>query len=157
VGLGLWLAVLRPTALETESLREEVADLRARLRSSGEHGAVPIPTDAAQLENFYAFFPRVESLPDWLGHIHTAAARNGLVLESGEYRLVRPRDARLVRYQVMLPVRGTYPQLRGFVAEVLEQVPAAGLEDLVIKRDAIGNPELDVRLKFVIHLAEGSS
>jgi Tfp pilus assembly protein PilO len=157
LGIGLWLAVVRPTALEIDAVRAEVADLRTRLRSGGDDGGRAVPGDAAQLENFYGFFPRTDSLPDWLGHIHNAAMDNGLVLESGEYRLQQPKDARLARYQVMLPVRGTYPQLRGFVADVLERVPAAGLEDVVVKRDAIGNPTLDAQLKFVIYLSGGRS
>ena len=53
-------------------------------------------------------------------------------------------------------IKGTYPQLRGFVAEVLEKVPAAGLEDVVIKREAIGVPTLDAQLRFVVYLGGAS-
>lgn len=153
--IGFWLAALRPMQEQGQVLREQVSELRARLRAGGESTA-PVQTRSGQLDAFYGFFPRIDTLPDWIGRIHVAAARNGLVLETGEYQLERQKDARLARYQITLPVKGTYPQLRGFVAEVLEKVPAAGLEDVVIKREAIGVPMLDAQLRFVVYLGGAS-
>lgn len=155
--LGFFFATVTPAKSRIDSLRGEVDDLRGRLKSAGENGITGVaPTRTSQLENFYAFFPTVQSLPDWLGQMHTAAARNGLALETAEYQLQRQKGSRLARYQITLPVKGTYPQLRGFVADLLEKVPAAALEDIVIKREAIGNPVLEARLKVTIFLGAGA-
>jgi Tfp pilus assembly protein PilO len=157
LALGFAAATLLPAQQRAAQLRQDVSDLRARLRSVGEGGTgggVPVaPPRATQLENFYAFFPHVDTLPDWVGRIHTAAARNGLTLESGDYLLERRKDQRLVQYQVTLPVRGSYGQIRGFVAEVLEKVPAAALDDIVLKRESIGAPALEARIRWVIYLS----
>lgn len=151
VAAGFALSTLLPTRHRVETLRAEVAELRTRLKSSGENPNVP-PPRTTQLENYYAFFPAVESLPDWVGRVHTAAARNGLALESGDYLLERRKGVRLAQYQITLPVRGSYAQIRGFVAEVLEKVPAAALEDVVVKRENIGVPSLEARIRFVLYL-----
>lgn len=156
LALGFAVATLVPAKQRAAQLKADVGELRARLRSVGEGGtgsaALPAPR-ATQLENFYAFFPNLETLPDWVGRIHTAAARNGLTLESGDYLLERRKEQALVQYQVSLPVRGSYAQIRGFVAEVLEKVPAAALEDIVLKRESIGAPALEARIRWVIYLA----
>ncbi|MEO8039640.1 MAG: hypothetical protein ABI794_12790 [Betaproteobacteria bacterium] len=149
--VGFALAALLPAKQQVEAVRSDVSELRARLRSAGNAANVP-PPRATQLENFYAFFPHVDSLPDWIGRIHTAAARNGLVLDSGDYVLERNKGARLVSYRITLPVRGSYMQIRGFVAEVLEKVPAAALEDIVLKRENIGDGSIEARIRWIVYL-----
>jgi Tfp pilus assembly protein PilO len=152
VAAGIAFAMLLPAQRRLEQLRSDVGSLRAQLKASGDNASVP-PPRATQLETFYAFFPNVESLPDWVGRVHTAAARNDLVLESGDYLLERRKGARLAEYQVTLPVRGSYAQIRGFVAEVLDKVPAAALDDIVIKRENIGAPALEARIRFIVYLS----
>lgn len=155
--IGFYLAAVAPASSRIDGLRADVDDLRARLKAAGENGITGVaPTRMSQLENFYAFFPTVQTLPDWLGQMHTAAARNSLTLESAEYQLQKQKGSHLARYQITLPVKGTYPQLRGFVSDLLEKVPAAALEDIVIKREAIGNPMLEARLKITIFLGAGA-
>lgn len=158
LAIGLALGVLRPAADRTDALEADVAALRARLKSAGEGGHSPsvAPTRAAQLANFYAFFPVPATLPDSVGQIHNAAQRAGLVLESGEYQMQHVPSERLVRYQVRLPVRGTYPQLRAFVAEVLSKVPSASLDDVLVKREGIGAPELDAKFTFTLFFGGGT-
>jgi len=155
--LGFAAVTLLPARQRAAQLQDDVTELRARLRAVGEGGtpgAAPVPAPrATQLENFYAFFPPVDTLPDWVGRIHTAAARNGLTLDSGDYLLERRKEQRLAQYQVSLPVRGSYGQIRGFVAEVLQKVPAAALDDIVLKRESIGAPALEARIRWVIYLS----
>jgi Tfp pilus assembly protein PilO len=153
--LGFAVSSLLPAQRHAAQLKSDVGELRSRLRAVGDGpaGAAVVAPRATQLENFYAFFPHVDTLPDWIGRIHTAAARNGLVLESGDYLLERRKEQRLVQYQVTLPVRGSYGQIRGFVAEVLEKVPAAALEDVVMKRESIAASALEARIRWVIYLA----
>lgn len=153
--LGFAVSSLLPAQRHAAQLKSDVGELRSRLRAVGDGpaGAAVIAPRATQLENFYAFFPHVDTLPDWIGRIHTAAARNGLILESGDYLLERRKEQRLVQYQITLPVRGSYGQIRGFVAEVLEKVPAAALEDVAMKRESIAAPALEARIRWVIYLA----
>lgn len=151
--LGMALSALWPAQREVVSLRSEFADLRTRLRATGgAEGGRASPTRQAQLETFYAFFPAPETLPDWIGQVHNAALRSGLVLEKGDYQLQRPPGGRLARYQMQLPVKGSYPQLRAFIAEVLQKVPAAAIEDVLVKRETIGAPMLEARVRISLYL-----
>jgi Tfp pilus assembly protein PilO len=74
------------------------------------------------------------------------------MLEKGEYRLSRESEFRLSRYQMTLPVRGSYTDIRGFVNDVLDAVPAVALEDLTLKREAADDPELEAKVRFLLYL-----
>jgi hypothetical protein len=87
-----------------------------------------------------------------LGQIQRAAQRNELTLAKGEYKFSEERDFRLAAYQVTLPVSGGYAQVRGFVNDVLDAVPAAALEELTLKREAIDDDALEARVRFTLFL-----
>jgi len=144
----LALGVSRPMLARLQGLEDEARALSAR------SGGVPIrpATQRSQLANFYAFFPPTSGLPDMLARVQRAARDNGLTLEKGEYRLVRDASFPLSRYQVTFPMRGNYAQVRGFVNDVLDTVPAAALEEMSLKRERVAEPVLDARVRFSLFL-----
>ena len=133
-----------------DALQTELGTLRARHLLAGR--ALTKPAREEQLADFYRYFPALETLPDWLARIYEAAQRNGVALEVGDYRMTQEGSSRLARYQVTLPVRGKYGQIRAFIADVLNTVPAAALEEVGFKRDNIAVPTLEARLRFAVYL-----
>jgi len=95
---------------------------------------------------------RLQTLALERAELATAAQRNGLSLDKGEYRLGQDKEFRLAQYQVTFPVRGTYAQVRGFVNAVLDAVPAAALDEITLKREAIGEQNLEARVRFTLYL-----
>jgi hypothetical protein len=157
VGLGLLAfaatiagSALLPLRAQVARLHDEVDALQRRLGVGERAGAKPPVQD--QLATFYAFFPPSDSSPDWLGKIHAIAQAKGVQLASGEYRLERAPSPRLRRYQMTLPVHGTYAQIRGFVGELLEQVPAAVLEEVSLKRESVETQRLEARVRLTLYL-----
>jgi Tfp pilus assembly protein PilO len=157
--LGLALVVLagafhalgvRPLHTRAAALEAEARTLAAQVGTRGP--LAERPTQRSQLSNFYAFFPVIDALPEVLGKVQRAARDNGLQLEKGEYRLAQEREFAVARYQVTLPLRGTYPQVRGFVNDVLDAVPAAALDDLALKREEAGDPTVEARVRFTVFL-----
>jgi len=53
-------------------------------------------------------------------------------------------------------VKGSYLQIRQFVAQALNDVPVAALEDINFKREAIGATEVETRIKFTLFLGVDS-
>jgi len=155
LAVGLVVLVLRPALRDADDLRADVAKLRTGLRAGtggAAGGVAALPSKIVQLETYYAFFPDVSTLPDWLGEVHLAAARHGLALDSGQYQLQHASGARLASYELDLPLRGTYPQLRAFLADVLTKVPAASIEEVLVRRDSVANREMEARVRLAIHL-----
>jgi len=158
VGIGLlvfavtfYVSAHRPARVELSALRAEARQLQEQLRM-GESLTGRAAAPEEQLATFYAFFPREASTPQWLARIYAAAAAKGIALESGEYKLERKTGERLARYEILLPLKGSYAQIRGFVAEVLATVPAAVLEEVNLRRENVQSRRLDARVRFTLYL-----
>jgi Tfp pilus assembly protein PilO len=147
---AFYFSAVAPLATELANLRAEADDLERRLQAGGASAAKGTP--AEQLATFYAFFPSPQSSPDWLGKINAAARAHGLVLRSGEYKLERGAGDKLARYQITLPVAGSYAQIRGFVGRVLADVPAAALEEITLRRESVSSPTVEARIRLTLYL-----
>jgi hypothetical protein len=107
------------------------------------------------LEVFYEFFPSFDSTPFWINEVVQSAAEHAVEISGTEYRLVREKDLKLARYEMLVPVRGKYSQVRGFIADALRAVPPMALVDVAIKREGVESELLDANLKFNLYLGEG--
>jgi len=148
----LYVTAVMPQRSTRDALIAEAQELHSRYRMPGAALAGGRIGIADQLRTFYGFFPALESTPEWLARIFAAAEREGLTLPSGEYRDSREREARLIRYQITLPVKGSYLQIQRFIAAVLAEVPALSLDDISLKREHIGEQSLEARLRFTLFL-----
>lgn len=147
----LYLATLIPLDRDVEKLRAEADVLEKRFRMSGAAN-VKVASPDEQLASFYGFFPNKETTPEWLHKINVAAIDNGIVLQSGEYKMEQSRGDKLARYQITLPLTGSYQQIRRFIDTVLEQVPAAALNEISLRRDSVSSAELDARIRLTLYL-----
>jgi hypothetical protein len=155
LALAFAASAILPLEARIRELKSDVDVLRSKLQ------AAPAIAGAAgtgdPLANFYAFFPPLGSTPDWLQRIFGLAESQGLRLEAGEYKLRRDRDFKLVRYELTLPVRGSYPQIREFVSHVLTDVPASSLDELSLRREDPGSSTVEARIRLTLHLAGGAA
>ncbi len=144
LGAALLLAALAADLLvnapleETVATRQAEAARRALLPAAAERARKPItlPRERAEI-----------ALP----RLFLAARRHGLSLDEGRYAETgKPGESRFLR--IDLPVIASYPTLRAFLAEVLDDNPALLLESLELRRDDIAATELDARLRFVLNL-----
>ena len=109
-----------------------------------------------QLGAFYAKLPPVEDAIVLVAKMNEAAGASDLKLQSAEYRLVSDPAGKIARYQVSVPVIGSYPQIRTFVGAMLRAVPSAALDEIVMKRDSIQSVRLEAQLKLTVYLRSGS-
>ena len=82
------------------------------------------------------------------------AAKANLSLSEGEYKSAYERNARLHSYQVTLPVKGSYRDVWQFGMLSLRAIPFASLDEISFKRDNIGEPQIEARLRLTLYLAE---
>lgn len=142
---------------EIGGMRGEAERLRARYQMAITQPNAFKPGLSQQLGTFYEFFPPSATLPDWLDRVYAAAAKRGVALERGEYKVVQERGWRLLRYQITLPVKGTYEQIRGFVADVLAEVPAAAVDEIGLKREGIDATIIEAQVKLTVFLGANKS
>ena len=132
------------TSLQEQRVAEDLA------RRSGR----PVVDTASQLSQCMTFFPTSDTTSQWLGLVYEAASKEGLELAQGTYKVRGDAAAGLNAYQVTLPVRGGYPQIRRFVAGVLSKVPAASLESIAFQRERSADGAVDAKVVFTLHLRE---
>lgn len=105
-----------------------------------------------QLQEFYRHFGTGDALPEHLATLHGVAQANGIALQMGDYRLLRERDAKLTRYQVTLPVQGSYPDVRRFVAAALQSLPSAALDHVSFERKRVDDGKIEAQVRFTLYL-----
>jgi len=146
---------------EHEQLLER-ARQASRQASAAGPAAVPVvvPVAAVPLDNLDAFYGALGQRRYAEQQVKTLfglAAKSGLVLSQGEYRSARDRNARVNTYQVNLPVKGSYAAIWQFALASLRAIPFASLDDISFRRDNIGDPVVEARLRFTLYLADASA
>jgi len=147
---GVYVTVVQDRTARLVELKRESASLKSRIERAAKSG-IPETGSVEELNKFYGFFSGTP-LTEWLDKLYAAAAAQKLVLEQGEYRLSPDKTGKLARYQVTLPVKGSYVQIRQFVDQALIDVPVAALDDINFKREAIGATQLEARIKFTLYV-----
>lgn len=151
LAVGLYITQVQPKNLRLDELKKNSASLKSRIEQVAKSG-IPETSDQEELNKFYGFFVG-PSLSEWLNKLYAAAAAQQLVLEQGEYRITPSKNGKLARYQITLPVKGSYVQIRQFVAQALTDVPIAALEEISFKREAISSTEVETRIKLTLFLS----
>ena len=102
--------------------------------------------------------PQANTLHHWLGLIDKAAFKQGLRLNSGDYKFTQIKQSKVAdnryasRYEIVLPVSGQYAQIRRFIANVLYLQPALALSSVKIQRENALDANVEARLVFVLFL-----
>lgn len=118
----------------------------------------PVNDTAQEMATFNQLLPRADSLHQSLRLLDEAALKQRLVLNRGDYKFNQIKQAQassalnLSSYEVVLPVAGTYSQIRQFIASALQQQPALALSEVKIKRDNSMSANVEARLVFVLYL-----
>lgn len=82
------------------------------------------------------------------------ADKAGLSLSQGEYKGAFERNARVHTYQVTLPVKGSYDKVLKFCMMALASIPFASLDEISFKRETIGDPAVEARLRLTLYLLD---
>jgi hypothetical protein len=108
-------------------------------------------TPAAKLEAFYRFLDRPESRTQWLARLYSIGKNAGLQFPSAEYRLSGTRH-RLVRYQIRLPVSGSYASVRRFLEQSLIEIPVLSLDQVSFRRRHASEKQIEAEIVLTLHL-----
>lgn len=154
LGVAVWLNALVLPRLERQAEAASSEAAARRLATS-----LPVDPAADAGRELQAFYRHVDggSLSDQLAQLYVVARATGITLRQGDYRLVHDKDSRLRRYQVVLPVQGSYPGLRQFVSATLRTLPNAALEQVSFERHRIEDTAVQAQLRLTIYLPEGGT
>lgn len=144
-GLVFLNGVLQPLEARARAIESRLAAAVPAARASAAE------TPAAKLAEFYRHFETGERATDWLARLHQLAQEAGVELAEARYTL-HETGTRLDRYEVVLPITGTYPQIRQFLRGTLAAIPVASLDQLRIRRESAGEGRVQAEARLTLHL-----
>ena len=149
--IPFYYSTLRPMQTTLDELKQNLKSTQyAAMKKTNVDLNAASPID--QLVEFYEFFPSEKELPHWLGLMVQIAGRNGLALNHGEYAVTRDTVGQLQRLSINLPVQGTYPQIRSYLAALTDEVPYMSLESVQFERKNVDDTQLQARIKLALYL-----
>ena len=116
--------------------------------------AVPAADKVAAV---YDYLRKDEELTDWLAKLHGIGAATGVQVKSAAYR-TQKTDARIVRYEIVLPATGSYGQIRDFLKRALAEIPVMSVDQVTLRREKSGSGNNDAliqaELKLTLHMVK---
>ena len=109
-GISFQAAVLQPLEARRDKLEQRISQSVAPAR--GQSDSAP----GAGLPRFYRHFESSDDAPTQLARLHGIGKTAGLDLRSAQYR-VDKGGPRITRYEITLPLSGTYTQIRSFLTQ----------------------------------------
>ncbi|WP_417615453.1 GspMb/PilO family protein [Oceanisphaera sp.] len=153
LALGYGGLVLLPERQHLATLKQrtsQAVEYRERLEQGLE---VPPAAPGQQVDDFYQALPAQMDATTAIDRIYVLAEQEHISLSRGEYALGVDPKTQLVRYQILLPVRGSYPQLRRFLHGLLAELPAVVLEEVDFRRKQIADAQLEGRIRMTLYLS----
>jgi len=151
--VAFYYSTVAPMLQERTQLRAEASRLLAALERSPARETTAPRDPEADLSAFYSALPHPANAPDLLRRLHRAAQTQGLRLEQGEYRALPDPGGKLTRYQILLPAKGTYPEVRRFLAQAGREIPGLSLDGISFQRKKIGDEAVEAQMKFTLFLS----
>lgn len=144
------------TAIPTQSslIATHQALLEAKSEQFADVSQVAVITQSPieRLQNFDSSFPNAESINGTWGRISKLLEKSGLIVEHSIYESSPEKHAGLLRYHLNMPVKAAYPQIRDFLAEVIQAIPNAALENVSFKRESVDSPIVDANISLVLYV-----
>lgn len=150
-GLIISNAVLMPVEERAAEMRSQVAEQDTRASLGAEMQRPVNNSPVAMLEKFYDFFSSNQETTDYLAKIYSLAQANGLVLKKGDYKVARNQGQRITQYQISLPLSGGYNAIRGFTADVLDEIPTLSLDQIRFERKQANDTTVEAEVVFTLY------
>ena len=119
-------------------------------------GAPRIGSAAGKVASVYGFLEKPEQTTDWLAKLHGIGAATGVQLKSATYQ-TQPTASRIVRYEIVLPVAGSYAQIRDFLKRAQAEIPVMSIDQVTLKKDekkGASQAALHAELRLTLHMVK---
>jgi Tfp pilus assembly protein PilO len=149
---GFYFAGIRAGYGQLERLQHEAESFKTLTINNVGAPQPPARDHGAWLERFYSLLPARDTAPEALRTLFAAAQEQSLSVDQAEYKTKVEKQGRLTAYEIGLPLRGSYVQIRRFIGEVLERMPAMSLDELVVKRESTTDSGVTASIRFTLYL-----
>lgn len=154
LSLAGYLAAVAPAQQRLQEIKQRAETLQIRAAGGDRQGmAIPL---GEQLLEFYRFFPNDKEFVDWIAKLAAIANDGGVSLDQADYAVAPDVGSKLSRYQVTLPIRGDYRQIRRFLSALGTEIPIVALEEVQFERQKVGDSMVNARIRLTFFLVKST-
>jgi hypothetical protein len=135
---GAWIPAIER---DTKALAAEHA-----ARALAEQTRRAIPSSIETATAFFSALPKRSAHLDDQRSLYAQASENRLTIQKAEYSFDSESGANLVRMKAIVPISGSYQQLRQFLAQLLNTHQHLALETIQMERPEATQDMLQTRL-----------
>lgn len=149
---ALYWGVTVPGQARLAAAQAGHAQAQARI-TQAEREAAARGSGAVQADALLARLPRGgnRAVNDTLALIQEQAGAHQLVFDSATYQLSADAADGIERYAVSLPLKGRYPDVRAFLADVRGRAPHLALDSVTFLRPARADAVVEAQLQFTAY------
>jgi hypothetical protein len=136
-----------------QPLKDKSAVLESRALSVGDR-APQAGNASEKVGAVYEYLNKPESTTDWLAKLYAIGAATGVELQSASYKTQATPGTRLERYEIVVPLTGSYTQMRDFLKRALAEIPVLSLDQISLKRENRREGTVQAELRLTLHLVK---
>jgi Tfp pilus assembly protein PilO len=149
--IGLLAAALLFSNFMVKPLQEKNLSLTEAASRSGRKA--DSAQSGAKVAAVYEYLRKEEDTTDWLAKLHGIGTATGVQLRSASYR-TQPTDGRIVRYEIVLPVSGSYGQIRDFLKRSVAEIPVMSIDQVTLKKEERKSGALQAEMRLTLHMVK---
>ncbi len=151
--LALFIAAGTFMAFVLQPMKEENRVLEARAGIGRDLAAVQRVNAAEKVASVYEYLEKPETTTDWLAKLYAIGKATGVELQSATYK-TENAGGRLQRYEIVLPLTGSYTQMRDFLKRSLGEIPVLSLDQITLKRENRREGAVQAELHLTLHMVK---
>lgn len=155
-GLAAFVLFIAAGAFMTmvlQPLKAKNRVLEADAGISRDLGAVQNANAADKVASVYQYLEKPEATTDWLAKLYAIGKATGVELQSATYK-TQNAGGRLQRYEIVLPLSGSYTQMRDFLKRSLAEIPVLSLDQIALKRENRREGSVQAELHLTLHMVK---
>ncbi|HEU4440813.1 MAG TPA: hypothetical protein VFR83_02195 [Burkholderiales bacterium] len=147
--IGLLAAALFFSNFMVRPLEER----NALLKQSASGKANSAAPSGAKVAAVYAYLQKEEATTDWLAKLHGIGTATGVEMRAATYG-TKPAEGRIVRYEIVLPVAGSYAQIRDFLKRAQAEIPVMSIDQVTLKKDEKKGGAIHAEMRLTLHMVK---
>jgi Tfp pilus assembly protein PilO len=115
--------------------------------------AAPGSSTGEKLAAVYDYLRKPEQTTDWLAKLYAIGKATGVELAQASYK-TQGASGKLERYEIVVPLSGSYTQMREFLKRSLAEIPVLSLDQISLKRENRREGTVQAELRLTLHMVK---
>lgn len=152
---GLSAVALLAVAMAFQGLVLQPLEERAARLGEKASRLAPAAQDGAggKVAAVYDYLKKDEDTTDWLAKLHGIGTATGIQVRAATYS-TKPAEGRIVRYEIVLPVAGSYAQIRDFLKRAQAEIPVMSIDQVSLKKDEKKGAAIHAEMRLTLHMVK---